>query len=104
MAHFARMNGNVVEAVIVVCNCAIGGCIGPEDPIYHENPNGHINCGSLDFPDTEPLGQAMLAQAGFLGTYVQCSYNANFRGAYPSAGWLYDPELDEFIHPARVSE
>lgn len=79
MAHFARIEDGIVREVIVVNNDAIDG-------------------GS--FPDSEPLGQAMLAESGFQGTYLQCSYNGNFRGAYPGQGWSYDPDLDEFTPPS----
>ena len=99
MAHFALVENGFVQQVIAVSNCAIGGCIGPDHPLYQENPEAHSDCGSLEFPDTEPLGQAMLAESGFTGTYKQCSYNGNFRSAYPSSGWKYDADLDEFIPP-----
>ncbi len=80
MAHFAQIDAsNIVRQVIVVANAAI------EDAA---------------FPESEPLGQAMLAESGFEGTYLQCSYNGNFRGAYPGQGWSYDPDLDEFIPPS----
>jgi hypothetical protein len=79
MAHFAQIDAdNIVRQVIVVANAAI------EDAL---------------FPESEPLGQTMLAESGFMGTYLQCSYNASFRGAYPGMGWSYDPSLDEFIPP-----
>jgi hypothetical protein len=81
MAHFAQVDDqNIVRQVIVVANAAI------ED---------------APFPESEPLGQAMLAESGFEGTYLQCSYNGNFRGAYPGQGWSYDPALDEFIPPIQ---
>ena len=80
MAHFAQVDDqNIVRQVIVVANAAI------ED---------------APFPESEPLGQAMLAESGFQGTYLQCSYNASVRGAYPGQGWSYDPDLDQFIPPS----
>lgn len=79
MAHFAQVDDqNIVRQVIVVANAAI------ED---------------APFPDSEPLGQAMLAESGFTGTYLQCSYNASFRGCYPGTGYTYDPILDVFVPP-----
>jgi hypothetical protein len=33
------------------------------------------------------------------GTWVQTSYNANFRKNYAGIGFTYDPELDAFIPP-----
>lgn len=80
MAHFARMNGDAVQDVIVVANDAIGGG---------------------NFPDSEPLGQAFLAECGFTGTYLQCSYSGSFRGAYPGPGWRYDAEADKFVGPTE---
>lgn len=86
MAHFARIdeNGFVVD-MHVVKNCAIGGCIGENHPEYIENPDIHIDCGSLDFPDTEPIGQKFLSSLhGYPeSNFIQCSYNSNFRGIYP---------------------
>jgi hypothetical protein len=101
MAHFAQIDAdNIVRQVIVVRNCAIGGCIGPDHPDYQANPEQHADCGDLDFPDTEPLGQEMLQASGFAGDFRQCSYSGSFRGAYPGQGWSYDPDLDEFIPPS----
>lgn len=97
MAHFARVDSGLVTTVLAVSDCAIGGCIGPDNPDYVAED--HVNCGSLDFPDTEPLGQAMLAESGFVGEYLQCSYSGSFRGAYPGKGWRYDADLDEFVAP-----
>lgn len=99
MAHFARIEDGVVREVIAVRNCAIGGCIGPSDPDYIAE--FHANCGSLEFPDTEPLGQTMLADSGFTGDWLQCSYRASFRGAYPGQGWRYDMNLDQFLPPSE---
>ena len=79
MAHFAQVDDqNIVRQVIVVANAAI------ED---------------APFPESEPLGQAMLADSGFSGTFLQCSYNASFRGCYPGSGYTYDPVADVFIPP-----
>jgi hypothetical protein len=79
VAHFAEVDAdNIVRQVVAVANAALG---------------------DAPFPDSEPLGQAMLAESGFTGTYLQCSYNGNFRGAYPGIGWSYDPNLDEFVLP-----
>ena len=84
MGHFARIDAdNIVREVIVVANAAMG-----------DKP----------FPESEPLGQAMLAESGFVGTYLQCSYNASFRGCYPGSGYTYDPTLDVFVPPAAPVE
>lgn len=79
MAHFAAMVGNVVQDILAVANAAID---------------------DLPFPESEPVGQAMLAESGFTGLYLQCSYNGNFRGCYPGQGYAYDPALDVFVPPA----
>jgi len=72
MAHFAKMNGNTVEQVIVVSN---------------------------DDAPTEAEGQAFIASIGLDGEWLQTSYNSNFRGRYAGIGYTYDDELDEFIAP-----
>lgn len=98
MAHFAKINSNnIVETVIVVSNCAIGGCIGKDHWDYQEEY--HKDHGTLDFPDSEPLGQAVLAESGFDGTWLQTSYTGKFRGHFAGVGMAYDPTKDEFILP-----
>jgi hypothetical protein len=72
MAHFAKMNGNIVEQVIVVSN---------------------------DDAPTEEVGQAFIASLGLDGQWLQTSYNNNFRGTYANVGYTYDTELDEFVAP-----
>ena len=81
MGHFARMDDqNIVLEVIVVANAAMN---------------------DLPFPESEPIGQAMLSESGFVGTYLQCSYNASFRGCYPGKGYAYDPIADVFVPPTQ---
>ena len=101
MAHFAQVNeNNVVTQVTVVANCAIGSCIGPEHRDYDEELHkGHDK--SINFPEQEPLGQAVLAESGFDGKWLQCSYNGSFRGRFPFIGYTYDPVKDEFIAPGE---
>lgn len=65
MAHFALVNNNIVEQVIVVAN---------ED------------CGGGTFPESEPIGQAFIAALGIPGEWLQTSYHANFRGKYAGIG------------------
>ena len=72
MAHFAKMNGKIVEQVIVVSN---------------------------DDAPTEAAGQAFIASLGLDGEWLQTSYNNNFRGVYAGIGYTYDAELDEFVPP-----
>jgi len=78
VAHFARIDdAGVVRQIVVVNNDALDG-------------------GS--FPESEPLGQALLAESGFPGEWRQCSYSGSFRGAYPGEGWRYDAAADEFTN------
>lgn len=104
MAHFAKINeNNIVETVIVVSNCAIGSCIGPTHWDYQEEY--HKDHGSLEFPETEPYGQLVLAESGFEGTWLQTSYNGTFRGKFAGVGMIYDPVTDEFkSHEEEVTE
>jgi hypothetical protein len=103
MAHFVKIdeNNNVID-ITVISNCAIGSCIGPEHWDYQEEY--HKEHGSLDFPNTEPLGQKLLNELGFEGHWLQTSYNANFRGRYAGIGMLYDPEQDIFYTPSIEEE
>ena len=78
MAHFAKIENDTVEQVIVVANSDCGGGV---------------------FPASEPVGQAFLASLGLEGEWKQTSYNANFRGVYASAGWSYDADADVFVAP-----
>jgi hypothetical protein len=83
MAHFARVDDGTVVDLIVVSD---------------------DDCGGGDFPDSEPIGQAFIAglAAGDLrleGTWLQTSYNDNFRGRLGQIGFTYDPDVDEFLPP-----
>jgi hypothetical protein len=79
MAHFAKINeNNVVETIIVVGN----------DDILDENGQ-----------ESEAVGKAFIASIGLNGTWVQTSYNGNFRERYASTGMIYDSELDIFHYP-----
>lgn len=70
MAHFALVdNTNIVREVIVIAN---------------------DDCGNLDFPESEPVGQAFIASLGFAGEWLQTSYHANFRGKYAGIGDTWD--------------
>ena len=75
MAHFARIEDNIVQEVIVINN---------ED------------CGGGTFPESEPIGQEFILSIGLSGEWKQTSYNNNFRKNYASAGYTYNKELDEF--------
>jgi hypothetical protein len=70
MAHFARIENNLVAEVLVVHN------------------------------DLEHRGADFLANdLGLGGTWVQTSYNNNFRKQYASVGYTYDPIADVFVAP-----
>jgi hypothetical protein len=81
MAHFAQVNNNIVEQVIVVANS---------------------DCDDLPFPESEPIGQAFIASLGLDGEWLQTSYHWNFRGTYAGIGYTYDAELDVFVAPAPI--
>ena len=79
MAYFAQINAtNTVLEVIAVNNETID---------------------YLPFPESEPVGQAFIASLGLSGTWLQTSYNANFRGIYAGIGFTYNPLLDVFVQP-----
>jgi hypothetical protein len=84
MAHFAELNAeNVVVRVIVISDT---DCPDPA-------------------PTNESLGQALIANVlGLSGTWLQTSYNGNFRGTYAGVGYTYDPDLDEFVPPPVTEE
>ena len=82
MAHFAKIENNIVEQVIVVANS---------------------DCGGGNFPTSEPIGQAFIASLGLTGQWKQCSYSGSFRGSYCGIGWIYDPINDVFESPVYGS-
>jgi len=76
MAHFARVENNIVREVIVINNEVL------------ENKS---------FPESEPIGIAFCKSLyGADTNWLQTSYNSNFRGRYASIGSIYNLELDEF--------
>jgi len=84
MAHFARVENNIVREVIVVNNEVL------------ENKA---------FPESEPIGIAFCKSLyGEATEWLQTSYNNNFRGAYAGSGMIYDPELDIFTNPTVTEE
>jgi hypothetical protein len=79
MAHFAELDeNNKVLRVIAVSN---------------------DDCGDLEFPESEPIGQAFIASLGIEGAWKQTSYNATFRQFYAGIGCVYLPEEDVFTSP-----
>ena len=84
MAHFARVENNVVIQVIKINN-----------EVIEDKP----------FPESEAIGVAFCKSLyGEDTTWLQTSYNANFRGRYAGLGYLYDSELDEFVEPVVPTE
>jgi hypothetical protein len=79
MAHFARIEDNIVREVIVVNNETLENKSFPQSESI-----GIAFCKSLYGEDTE---------------WLQTSYNANFRGSYAGSGMIYDPVKDEFTYP-----
>jgi hypothetical protein len=80
MAHFAVVVNGIVQDVHVLNNAVITD----EQGVEHEE-----------------WGQVFLADLhGYdPATLIQCSYNGNFRGAYPGPGFSYDPLADVFVSP-----
>lgn len=84
IAHFAQVEDNVVRNVIVVDN---------------------KDCGDLEFPESEPIGQAFISKIGLTGNWKQTSYNSNFRSTYAGMGHTFDPDLGdhgEFVTPSSA--
>jgi hypothetical protein len=86
MAHFAQVTNNEVIEVIVVANS---------------------DCGNLEFPESETIGQDFIASLGLVGEWLQTSYNNNFRGTYAGIGYTFDAalgEYGEFVAPPPVEQ
>ncbi len=78
MAHFAEINeDSIVQRVIVVAD--------------EDTADGEGN-------EVEAIGAQFCADL-FGGTWVQTSYNNNFRLGFAHAGMIYDPEVDGFYDP-----
>jgi len=75
MAHFAKLENNIVTQVIVVANQDILDENGQES-----EQKGIDFCSNL-------LG----------GTWIQTSYNSRIRKNYAGIGYTYDENLDAFI-------
>jgi hypothetical protein len=84
MAHFARVENNIVREVIVINNEVLENKAFPQS-----EPIGIAFCKSLYGADTD---------------WLQTSYNNNFRGTYAGSGMIYDPELDIFTTPTVTEE
>jgi hypothetical protein len=69
MAHFAKIENNVVAQVIVIDN------------------------------ENETNGQEFINSLGIDGTWIQTSYNGTIRKNFAGIGYTYDENLDAFIPP-----
>ena len=82
MAHYALVDDGIVRNVVTIANAAID---------------------NLPFPESEPVGVAFIATlpdlAVQVGVWWECSYNNNFRGIYPGAGFTFDGV--DFIPPVE---
>lgn len=76
MAHFARIEGDIVQEVIAIDN---------------------NDCGGGNFPESEKHGQDFIKSLGLDGEWIQVSYNGSFRHRFPSPGFIYDRLNDLFI-------
>tara|TARA_B100001939_G_C16944189_1_gene619520 strand:+ start:1919 stop:2323 length:405 start_codon:yes stop_codon:yes gene_type:complete len=78
MAHFAKVEDNIVTDVIVIPNEVL-------------DDNG---------VESEALGQNYINNTlGLEGTWLQTSYNNNIRSNYAGIGYTYDSENDVFLRP-----
>ena len=78
MAHFAKIEDGKVTEVIVIANSVL------DDGSETEN---------------EQQGKDLIAEIGKDGTWVQTSYNGNFRKQFAVIGGTYNSEKDIFINP-----
>jgi len=72
MAHFAKIENNIVTNVVVVAN------------------------------ENEANGEEYLNSLGLEGQWIQTSYNANFRGKFAGIGDTYDEVNDIFVAPEVI--
>ena len=77
MAHFVQITDSVVTNGIVINNAVVGS----------------------EFPASEPIGQEFIRNHKYAGTWLQTSYNHNFRKQYAGIGFTYDADKDEFVLP-----
>lgn len=75
MAHFARVENDRVGEVIVIAN---------------------ENCDNLQFPESEPVGQAYIASIGLTGTWLQTSYSGAFRNVFAGQGMSFDKSVGKY--------
>jgi hypothetical protein len=78
MAHFAKIENGIVREVIVIDDA---------------------DCGGGNYPESEAIGQAFIAQIGIEGQFLQTNENGEFRSVYAGIRSIYDPVLDVFMPP-----
>jgi hypothetical protein len=78
MAHFAELDENSIVLQVIV--------VGNEDTA------------DADGNEVEAIG-AQFCNDLLGGTWVQTSYNENFRGRFAGQGFTYNPDLDTFVAP-----
>jgi hypothetical protein len=83
MAHFAKIEDKIVTQVIVVANEALD---------------------NLEFPDSEPVGQAFIASIGLDGTWKQTSYSGSFRNKFAGVGDNWTGQNFKVTEPPLVEE
>ena len=77
MAHFAKIENNVVTQVIVVDN---------------------KDCADASGVEKEYIGAAFCERL-LGGTWKQTSYNGTFRKNYAGLGYTYNADIDAFVPP-----
>ena len=50
----------------------------------------------LEFPESEPVGQAFIASLGIAGIWLQTSPEGLYRGCYGGIGYTYNETLGEY--------
>lgn len=78
--------------------------IDSENIVHNVIRVSYEDCGSLDFPHSEPIGQAFINGPhphclALEGVWLQTSYTGAFRGCYAGSGYIYDPVNDVFQLP-----
>lgn len=81
MAYFAQITDTLVTNVIVVNDASVN---------------------DLDYPESEPVGQAFIASIGLTGEWLQTSPTGAYRGTFASTGDLWDGE--QFTTPTNGEE
>ena len=56
----------------------------------------NVDVDNLPFPASEPIGQAFIASLGIQGTWLQTSFNGNFRSCFCGPTYIYDATLGEY--------